>query len=479
MNKVFNSLIWRFLERVGFQGVKFIISIILARLLAPEIYGTVALVTVFTSILQVFIDSGMGLALVQKKNADDLDYSSLFFFNLGMCIVLYIGLFFAAPFIATFYERPELVSIIRVMGITLLVAGVNSIQNAYISRNLLFKKTFFSTLGGTVFSAVVGVVMAYAGYGVWALVIQTVLDVIVRTGIIWITVRWRPKLLFSLQRLKGLFSFGWKMLVSTLIDTVYNELYSLIIGKKYSSNDLAFYNKGKLFPNMIVTNVNYSINSVLLPTMAKEQDNSLRVKAMTRRAIRTSTYIMSPLMIGLAVCAEPLVTVLLTEKWLPCVLFLRLFCVSYIFYPIHTANLSAIQALGRSDLFLKLEIIKKIIGVALVLGSMWISVEAMAYSLLVSALLSTIINAYPNKKLLGYSWTEQMKDILPNILLAAGMGVPVFLMQWLPLPQIVILILQVLVGSGVYVGFSVIFKLEIYQYLLQILKGYLGKRKKV
>ena len=399
---VISNFIWRFAERCGAQLVTFIVSIVLARILAPEDYGTIALVTVFTTILQVFVDSGLGTALIQKKNADDLDFSSVFYFNFVVCLVLYAAMFMAAPVIAKFYGDVTLTPIIRVISLTIVISGVKGIQQAYVSKNMLFKRFFFSTIGGTIFSAFIGIGLAKAGYGVWALVAQQLSNATVDTVILWITVRWRPRKNFSWERLKGLLSFGWKLLVSSLLDTCYNNLRNLIIGKMYSPSDLAFYNQGDKFPKLIVTNINTSIDSVLLPTMSSAQDDRERVKNMTRRAIKTSTYVMAPLMMGLAFCATPIVKLVLTDKWLPCVPFLRIFCITYMFWPVHTANLNAINAMGRSDWFLRLEIIKKIMGMAILLSTMWFGVMAMAYSLLLSSVLSQIINYWPNRKLLGY-----------------------------------------------------------------------------
>ncbi len=477
-SKTLSNLIWRFFERCGAQGITFIVSIILARLLDPTVYGTIALVTVFTTLMQVFVDSGLGNALIQKKDADDLDFSTVFYFNISVCTLLYIAMFFAATPIAVFYDNMELVPIIRVLSFTLVISGVRNVQQAYVSRNLIFKKFFFSTIGGTVGAAVVGIAMAYAGCGVWALVAQQLFNTFSGTVILWITVKWRPRLAFSFERLKTLFSYGWKLLVSALIDTLYIDARQLIIGKVYTPEELAFYNKADQFPKLIVTNINSSIDSVLLPTLSQEQDNRDRIKAMTRRAIRTSTYIMSPLMIGLTVCARPVILLLLTEKWLSCVFFMQIFCITYMFYPIHTANLNAIKAMGRSDMFLKLELIKKGIGVALMLSTIFISVEAMAYSLLLGALSASVVNAFPNKKFLNYSWAEQMKDILPNIALSVIMAIPVFFMQYLPLPTIVVLILQVLTGAVIYIGASAIFKFEVFYYLLGIIKNFVRKRSK-
>ncbi len=274
----------------------------------------------------MFVDSGLGSALIQKKNADDLDFSSVFYFNIAVCLVMYGIMFVAAPFIAEFYHIPHLTPVIRVLSLTLIVSGVRNIQQSYVSKNLIFKKFFFATVGATLGSAVVGVTMAYMGYGVWALVGQQLTNVSLGTIILWVTVNWRPKLIFSFQRLKGLFNYGWKLLVSALLDVSYGQLRQLIIGRIYTAKDLAFYNQGHHFPNIIVSNINSSIDSVLLPAMAAEQDDKNRVRGMTRRAISISTYIMMPMMMGLAVCAEPLVQLILTEKWLPCVPFLRLFC---------------------------------------------------------------------------------------------------------------------------------------------------------
>lgn len=472
-----SGFIWRFIDRCGAQGVTFVVSIILARLLDPEAYGSVAIVIVITNIMQVFVDSGFGNALIQKKVADELDFSSVFYFNILSCTVMYLGLFFAAPLLAGFYGDAALTSLIRVMGLSLIISGVRNVQQAYAFRHLLFKKYFFATIGGTVCAAIAGIAMAYAGCGVWALVVQHIVTILVGTIVLWFTVKWHPRRMFSLERLKGLFSYGWKLLVSGLLETGYNEVRQLIIGKLYSTADLALYNKGNQFPSVIVTNVNSSINSVLLPTMSKEQDDRERVKAMTRRAIRTSTYIMAPLMVGLAVCAEPIIRLLLTDKWLACVPFLQIACASYFFYPVQTANLNAIKAMGRSDYFLRLEIIKTAVGLVLVLTTMWISVEALACSLLVNSLLCTVINAIPNKKLLHYSWLEQLKDILPNLALAVVMGVPVFLLNYLPLPTIVVLLLQILTGCAIYVGLSVVLKLEVFRYLLNAVKGFLHKGK--
>lgn len=474
-NSFLSNFIWRFAERCGAQLVTFIVSVVLARILVPEDYGQIALITVFTTIMQVFVDSGLGTALIQKKDADDLDFSSVFYFNFAICLVLYVAMFVAAPFIAGFYSDSSLTPIIRVISLTIVISGVKGIQQSYVSRNMLFKRFFYSTLGGTIFSAFFGIALAYAGFGVWAIVAQQLSNTAIDTLILWLTVKWRPKKMFSWERLKGLLSFGWKMLASSLLDTVYNNIRSLIIGKMYSSSDLAFYDQGKKFPNVIVTNINTSIDSVLLPTMSNAQDDASRVKSMTRRAIKTSTYIMAPLMMGLAFCATPVVRLVLTDKWLPCVPFLRIFCITYMFYPIHTANLNAIKAMGRSDLFLKLEIAKKIVGMALLLSTMWFGVMAMAYSLLVSSVLSQIINSWPNRKLLNYGYLEQLKDILPGIALAVFMGCCVNIVTLFQLSNVVTLLIQIPMGAVIYIATSSLLHLESFEYLMDMTRPMVRK----
>ena len=474
--KVLTNFLWRFAERCGAQGVALVVSIVLARLIAPEHYGTLALVTVFTDIHQVLVDSGLGSALVQKKDADDLDFSSVFFFNIAVCLILYAGMFFLAPRIAGFYQDMELVPVIRVMSLVLVISGVKNVQQAYVSRQMLFKRFFFATLGGTVVAAVVGIAMAYMGFGVWALVAQNLVNKMIDTIVLWYTVRWRPKLMFSWKRLKGMISYGWKLLAAGLLDTVFTNLRQLVIGKMYTSSDLAYFNRGQIFPNTIVNNVNTSISSVLFPAMSSAQEDPERVKVMTRRSIMVSTYVMAPLLMGLAFCAEPIVSILLTDQWLPCVPFLRIFCIAYMFYPIHTANLSAIKAMGRSDLFLSLEVVKKVVGMILLLVSMWFGVMAMAYSLLISSFLAQLINSWPNRKLLNYNYMEQMKDILPGILTAVGMGICVYLLGMLPMAKGPLLVLQILAGAVIYVMISAIWKIEAFGYLWGMLKPYIMRR---
>ena len=418
----------------------------------------------------MFVDSGMANSLIQKKDPDDLDFSSVFYFNMAFCLVLYAGLFAAAPAIARFYDDAQLTAIVRVLGLTVVVAGVKNVQQAYVSKTLQFKRFFFATLGGTLLSAAVGIVMVFCGFGVWAIVAQQLTNVTVNTAILWLTVGWRPKRMFSFERLKGLLGYGWKLLVSGLLDTVYNKLREIMIAVFYTDADLAYYNRGMTYPNLLVENINASIDSVLLPVLSAEQDHKEQVRNMTRRAIRISTYVMMPMMMGLAVCAEPLIRLLLTDKWLPCVPYLRIFCFSYAFYPLHTANLNAIKAMGRSDLFLKLEIIKKVFGVIILLVTLQYGVYVMALSLLFTSVMSQLINSWPNAKLLDYAYGHQLMDMLPAILLSLVMGTAVYPIQLFGWSDWVTLPVQVIAGAAVYILGSVIFRLDSFSYLLGIMK---------
>ena len=476
--KVTSNLLWRFAERCGAQGMALIVSIILARLLSPDAYGQLALITVITSLLQVFVDSGMANALIQKKETDQLDYSSVFYFNMVFCLLLYGGLFFLAPVIARGYKNEALTAVIRVLGLTVILSGLTNVQQAYVSKTLQFKRFFFATLCGSAAGAVTGIAMACSGYELWALVGQRLVNLLVNCVVLWFTVEWRPIWAFSWDRLKGLISYGWKLLVSSLLDTAYTKGWQLIIGLRYTDADLAYYNHGEQFPNLIVSNINASIDSVLLPVLSEQQDEKDRVRDMTRRAIRTGTYIIMPMMMGLAACASSLVSIILTDKWLPAVPFLRIFCITYMFFPLHTANLNAVKAMGRSDTFLKLDVLKKLLGLCLLLLTMRLGVMAMACSLLVNSLFSQLINAWPNKKLLGYAYPQQIRDILPALLLSLGMGGAVYAVELLGLGSWPTLLIQVPLGVLLYVLGSKLCRLESYEYLLAAIKAMTGKGRK-
>ena len=475
-SKVMSGFIWRLFERVGAKGVELIVSLVLAKMLDTELFGSIVLVLVVINIMQVFVDSGLGNALIQKKDSDNKDFSTVFFFNIVFCAVLYTVLYFTAPYFAAFYDDLSLTPVIRVLGLTVVISGVKNVQIAYVSKTMQFKRFFFSTLGGTIFAAIAGLVLAYNGYGIWAIVVQSVSNTAIDTVILWITVKWKPEFYFSFKRLKILFAYGWKLLVSQLLDTGYTQLRSLIIGKKYTKDDLAYYDRANQFPGFITANINTSIDSVLFPAMSDVQDDKERVKSMTKRAMKTSIFLMAPMMAGLSCCARPIVKLLLNETWLPLIPYMIVLCISYTFYPLHTANLNAIKALGRSDKFLILEIIKKAVGMVLLLVSMWYGVMAIAISLLVSDIICQIINSWPNKKLINYGYFEQLKDITPSIILAWVMGGIVYCVSFLGLNDILTLVIQIPLGVAIYTLGAKLFKMESFDYLLVVIKSIIGKK---
>lgn len=477
--KVLSAIFWKFLERVGVQGIQFIVMIVLARMLLPEDFGLIVIVTIFISIASIIAQGGFNSALVQKKKVDQMDLSSVFYLNLLMASVLYILLFFTAPSIAAFFEQPQLIIILRILAITIFFYSFSAIQNTIISREFQFKKLFISTLSASITAGIVGITMAYTNYGIWALVGYQLTNQFLVTSILWYKIKWRPAFSFSFKRIQRLFSFGWKLLVSSIIDAIDSNVRSLLIGKLFTPTLLGFYSRGEQFPNLLVNNLNGAIQAVMFPALSSYQDNTLRVKEMVRRAIVTSSFIIFPLMVGLAVIAEPLIVLLLTEKWLPAVPFIQIFCVGYALWPIHTANLQAINALGRSDIFLKLEIIKKLLGGIVLIISIPFGVYAVAVSIVVGSVIASFINAYPNSKLLNYSIYEQWNDLIPSLLLSIIMGGIIYTIYWFQLSAIFTVVTQFFAGIVIYIGLAAFFKLECFTYLLVTLNQLLKSKRSI
>ena len=423
----------------------------------------------------MLVSSGFGESLVQKNDADNLDFSTIFYFEIFFSVTIYAILFMLAPYIARFYNEPVLCNVLRVFALRIPLTGINSVQQAYVKKKMIFKKFFFSTLIGTITSAVVGISLAYAGFGVWALIAQYLCNSIMDTVILWMTVRWRPDLCFSFERLKYLVSYGWKIMAAGLLNSFYSQLRSLVIGKVYTAADLAYYNRGQQFPQLLVVNINSSIEGVLFPAMANEQKDVSKLVRIMRRSIKTSSYILFPCMVGLAAVAPVFVKLILTEKWLPCVPYLRIICIQFALQPIQTANLQAIKAMGRSDLFLKLEIKKKVVGILSIILVMRLGVMAIAATGALYSIYASIVNAHPNRKLMGYGYRDQIKDLSPALGLSAVMGIIVFLLGYLRLPTIVLLAVQVFAGAVIYIILSIVFKMEIFYYILDLLKSYKKK----
>ena len=475
--KTISNFIWKLMERILAQLVSTVVSIVLARILMPEDYGVVAVVLILINICNVFVSQGFASSLIQKKDADELDFSSMFYASLVVSSGIYLIIFLAAPMISRFFgEGYELLTpILRVMGLQIPVSAVKSIQQAYVSRHLQFRKFFYATLGGTLVSAAVGIIMALKGFGAWALVGQYLTNTVIDTSILTLTVKWRPRLEFSAARLKGLFAFGSKMLFAGLVDEIYTNLRSFVIGKQYTSADLAFYNKGHQFPSLFITNVNSSLMAVLFPVMSRFQTDRERLVEVCRKAIKVSTFVIFPIMAGLAAVSENFIGVLLSDKWLPCVPYVRIFCGVFAFYPIYTANLQGIKAIGRSGAYLATELAKKVVGITFLLISIPYGVLGIALSLLFATMVNYVINGISAKLVLGYGFKRQVTDILPNVLITAAMMAAVYLLRGVGGPRIAVLLLQTGAGIAAYVLLAFVTKNESFAYLLDMVKERRGK----
>ena len=470
--KTLSSFLFKVVESLGNQGIAFLVSLLLARLLDTSDYGVLSMLMVFIAVAQVFVTSGLNTALIQRKDVDETDLSSVFYVSFGVAAAFYALLFALAPWLASFFNMPALKPTLRVMALILLPGSLVSVQNAVVARQMAFRKLMIASLCATVLSGTVGVVMALNGAGYWALVAQQMTNQCTLAILLLILIKWRPRWLFSFARVKSHLRFGWKLLVSGLLDTGFTNLRSAVIGKKFSDDALAFYTRGNQFPELAMNAINGSISSVILPVLSEQQDETERMKQTMRRSIMLSSFIVVPMMAGLAAVAEPMIRLLLTDKWLPCVPFLQLCCIDYALYPIHTNNLSAINAKGRSDVFLKLEIIKKSYGLAILLISVlcFDGVMAIAWGGVISSAVSAAVNAHPNRSLIRYGFLEQLHDILPTILISLVMFGVVYAMNTLALPAGALLVLQIAAGAAVYGGLSLLFKVESMQLIGQVVK---------
>ena len=426
-SKVVSGAVWTLLEKLSTQAVSFVVGMVLARLLTPDDYGTVALIGIFFAVAGVLVDSGFGGALIQKKDSDDLDFNSVFYLNLSLSVFAYFVLFLIAPWIAQFYKTPELTVIVRVSAISLFFNAINAIQGAELTKKMLFHLSFRISLITCFTSAICGVTLALCGFGVWALVWSSLITGLVGVIARWFIIAWRPRLMFSVERLKPLFSYGWKMAASALLDSIFVHLNGLLIGKFYSKADLAYVNKGNGIPKLLMNEVDATLGRVSFPALVLMQDDTERLRESMRRMIQCSTFLVFPLMVGVAACAHSLLRLLYGEQWTPATPYMMLACFSFALWPFHTINLKGIMALGRSDIFLKLEIVKKVLKLFVILVAFRYGVFVfMAVSAFALGPMSVLINAWPNKKLMGYTIGMQIRDVLPTALVCIAEAVVVF-----------------------------------------------------
>lgn len=471
-NGIKGGLIWSFGERITAQLVSTVVTIVLARLLDPTHYGIISIVTVFISFCNVFVTSGMGSAIVQKKEVDERDYNTAFLISLTIAIVLYIALFLSAPYIAQFYGMKELKWVLRVMALRLPLASVNSIQQAHVQRAMQFKRFFIATLFGTVLSGFVGIALALKGFGVWALVAQYLTNTTVDTIVLIFVEKWIPKFQFSVEKAKSIYSFGWKVLATDLVYTAEEDIRSLIVGKVFGSADLAYYDQGKKYPSILVNNLNSAINKVMLPAYSRSQDNLENLKKMLRKSIAVGIFILAPVLIGFAAVSDSFISVILTDKWMFCSPYIKIFCIIYLTRPLETACHQALLAIGRSDIVLRIMIAINVVALAAVFIAVFgfNSVFLIAVGSLISSFVSLACFMGYSNKLISYHFGEQIEDIAPALFSSVVMGGIVYLIGLVNIDKVPLLFLQVVVGGIVYVLLAKLLKIQAFQYLLGSVK---------
>ena len=486
-SNVISGFFWKAMESGGDQLITFLISIVLARLLGPEKYGTMSIMLIFITIANVIIQNGFQTALIQKKEITDEDLSSVFWLGLLIAGVLYLMIFISAPFVAAFFADPEITDMLRVLSLILFTGSVVSVQIAIVARRMEFRIQCQATIIADLISGAIGIYAAMKGLGTWALILQQLIKNLGLLLVLYFSLRWVPHPVLSVSRIGSLFSYGWKVLASGLIDTVYSNLYTPFISKLYNAAMVGYYNRGNQFPQVIVNSMAQTMQAVMLPAFSRTQTEKEMERKMLRRAVKLSGFVMFPMMFGIMAVAEPLIRLLLGNEWLPAVPLLRLCCLSYSVWHIHVANLQAINANGRSDIYLKLEILKKVIGVAVLLISVPFGITGMIFMKALFDYVCTFINGWPNKKIIGYSPVEQWRDILPEFLLAGIMGILVYLVQLALVRSGVLglegfgqlalmLLIQICFGVAVYAGTAVIMRIESFRYLLETAQLYLKKK---
>ena len=467
------GIIWKLFEKSSIQVASMVIQIILARILLPEDYGIIAYLTIFIALSDTFIKQGLTTALIREKNTDDRDFSSVFYANLAISFIIYGILYLIAPYISIFYNEPRLTSIMRVLSLQVIIGAFGSVHEAVMSRNLEFRKNFVRSLANVIVYGVSGVIFAYLGFGVWSLVLSRLAGLVVGTIVLWLTVKWFPRLKFSMKRLRHLFGFSSKVLGTNLLNTLFNEINSLIIGRKYSTADLGLYQRGQNMPQTLMLAVDGSISEVSYPMFSKIQEDKIKLKNALRRVVKLSTYVVFPCLVGLLVMAEPLTVLLLTEKWLPSVPYMRLTCIICLFWPL-SARIHAINAIGKSTATFVLSIITKVITLVLLFVLIGYGIVAIMWGTIFASIIHFFVTSYLTNKYLSYSLKELLLDLLPTIVITAIMGFAVYSVIFLNLSALATVLIQLLLGIIIYIALSMIFRIDSFKYLLGNVKRVIG-----
>ena len=478
-SKVVSSLMYKFVERFSAKGIGLFIGIILARIISPDEFGQVAIIMVFINLATTMIQSGFSASLVQVKDVDDKDYSTVFYITTALSAIIVLLLWVCSPYIAEYYEMPNLTWPIRVYSFSLFFGSFNSIQVARLQREMRFKPMMYTSLIATMLSGVLGVVLAYMGVGIWALVVYGCSNIVFSCITMLFVAKWYPKFIFSWKRAGVLFSFGWKMLVSGMLCSVYNDARSLIIGKRYSVDDLAYYNRGQQYPEVISNTIETSIQSVMFPAMARSQSDKEQMLTMLKKTISLGVFIITPVMMGLAAVAPSLILLLLTEKWMQSVIYMQIICLATISLSFIIPSLTAIKAMGRSDIYMKLELIRRIVMLAILLVALFVFdyVLAIAISYVISSIIDMFIASAPLKKLLDYDGFKQVKDNWKTLVASLIMGIGAYSVGFLQLPTIVLLLLQMSTGVLIYVLLCIAMRIESFHYVLSLVKKVIPHKK--
>lgn len=473
---ILNSLFWIFLKNFATIFIQLVLQIVMARLLMPEDYGLIAIVLVFINISVILSQSGLNYALIQKRNPSVHDYSTVFTVSLIIATLLYSILFILAPFIAGMYGNSEITLVLRVFSITLFIGPFLSVQNAYIAKNALFKVQFISGLIAIIISGIIGLIMAINGFGVWSLVTQYIMNSLLISVLLLIFISWKPKLYISLNNFKDMIKFSYKLLIVAIVSEFYNDLRTLIIGKKYTSATLGTYDRGFSIPRTIIKPVNNTIRTLMFPTLSEYNNNPAEMKKILRRSIKTSMLLVFPMMVGLALVAHPLVLLLLTDKWIGAVIFIQIFSLLFSIEPIHSLNRQAIIAIGKSNLSLFIEIIRKIVGIAILIISLKYGVVYIALGALIDGFVGLFITTYPTGKYLNYKLSEQIKDIFKVLIATLVMSISVILVNFLNLDSLLTLLIQSCIGVLTYFLSIKLLKYEAIYYVINEVKNYILRK---
>lgn len=471
-----NGMFWQFMQKIGNQSIGFIVSVILARILSPDDYGVVALAGMFTALFAIFSDGGLGPALVQKKDADSLDFDTLFTTQLVFSCIIYAIIFFSAPCFALLFDKPLLCDIIRVSALGMPLGALGGVQNSILTRRMKFKWFFYVSFIGLAVSAVVGLTLAYSGYGAWALVFQGLASSVVTTFVIFCLIDWHPHFRFSYKRFKPLFSQGIQYVGTSLIGTATSQVRGYALGIKYSPADLAYYNRGEGIPNLICNNIDSTIQNVLFPALSQIQDNPEAVRNALRRAIRISTYILFPMLLGLAAISDKLILIVFTEKWSASIPFMQLSCFCLAIGIMCNVNIQALKARGRIDIILKMEFIKKPVMLIIIIGMMFISPLAIMWGMFFFNIFVYFVNSYPNKKNINYSYKEQFRDVASNFALALVMAILVYFVGYININLYITVVTQIIFGIAFYALVSWFTKNDSMLYIVEYIKERRYKR---